>query len=666
MSIEEFEVILKELPNLKAPGVSGSRIKKLTELAISNVSDESKIVQKLYIQCKATPSTHKLGILYVIDSIVRAYVEECKKLNLSINEDANDGTFASGVYKISTIIENLIDDSMVSILDSKQREKIGKLVDIWERAGTFDGSIIKSIRSKYFKTTTPPGSPPPSIVGTGTTGTTRTTETTEINSNASNNVASNSNSGTNNNSPKPNLADPNAILQALVSLNGGNSALNSGGSGTTSVMPSSSNGSSLEQQKAAASAFLNNNTGNNNGNIQQPTNLADPNAIFNMLQQMNPHQPLKTSKPEPRRGRHEDNNNFSRRSRSRSPSLNNNSNNNINIINGNHTDDDFRQRETPEVYERNVPGTAHYRPRHFSYDNSIPAGSIKVMSRTLFIGGVPTYMDERELASVLRPYAEVQSVILNNERKHAFVKVYSRAEAESVIQSFNKNGNLALRTRWGVGFGPRDCCDYQHGVSIIPIARLTDADKRWIVSAEWGGTGGEPLVPGLCIDEPDIEIGAGVSSKAISRKMPTNSARNGPRSNRPGEPLENVVRASFMENNNFGNANGGNGNGFMSNNINNPLQNLFQPQQAGQPLNFNSPPQGSIAPNLNPNSGMGGGSSNVNSIMQSLAAMVNNSSSNDNSRAAPVQQQQHQQAPPQTNGLTPELAKLLEQMNKSN
>lgn len=72
---------------------------------------------------------------------------------------------------------------------------------------------------------------------------------------------------------------------------------------------------------------------------------------------------------------------------------------------------------------------------------------------------------------------------------------------------------LRFKTRWGVGFGPRDCSDYSTGVSVIPIDRLTDADLKWVSSAEYGGTGGKPLATGLVMEEPDIEIGAGVSSK---------------------------------------------------------------------------------------------------------------------------------------------------------
>lgn len=56
---------------------------------------------------------------------------------------------------------------------------------------------------------------------------------------------------------------------------------------------------------------------------------------------------------------------------------------------------------------------------------------------------------------------------------------------------------------------------------MIPIDRLTEADQRWMVSAEYGGTGGDPLEGGMCVEEPDIEIGQGVSSKGATwRRFP--------------------------------------------------------------------------------------------------------------------------------------------------
>ncbi len=90
-----------------------------------------------------------------------------------------------------------------------------------------------------------------------------------------------------------------------------------------------------------------------------------------------------------------------------------------------------------------------------------------------------------------------------------------------------------MQTRWGVGFGPRDCSDYATGISVIPIHRLTEADRKWMLTAPYGGSGGKPVATGLVVEEPDIEIGAGVSSKAISRRMQTDKGgANGPKSTR--------------------------------------------------------------------------------------------------------------------------------------
>jgi protein NRD1 len=53
---------------------------------------------------------------------------------------------------------------------------------------------------------------------------------------------------------------------------------------------------------------------------------------------------------------------------------------------------------------------------------------------------------------------------------------------------------------------------------VIPIERLTDADRKWMLTAEYGGTGGKPIQSGMVVEEPDIEIGAGVSSKGETRE----------------------------------------------------------------------------------------------------------------------------------------------------
>ncbi|CUM68306.1 uncharacterized protein PRCAT00006028001 [Priceomyces carsonii] len=550
--VGEFENTLREIPTLKAPGISGSRIKKLTDIAVKNVHDESKLITTLYSNCKAVPSAYKLSTLYVVDSIVRVYVDEARKNNQEINASAPEGTYAAGVFRISELIESLVDDTLDLMISNSQRVKVGKLVDIWERAETFKPEIIQRIRTKHFASTTPPGSPPRiSVEPVKPTNASNQSDSTSILLALASLAKSNSNSNTPNPAPAVTAEPPsnaNNILSQLSALAGGNHNGNANNSNTMNnskpAPPAAAGLPPVPQVRPQAG----------------PPNGQNEQYIFKMLQQMQgngaslpqiPHQNMHDS----RRGRDDNASGYSRRNRSRSPNRFGQGGRRerspprqqgMNNFSPNQMQNQMQNQPQIPTSEMNMPGTPHYRPRNVGFDQSLPQGSFKVLSRTLFIGGVPRSMDEAELASVLRPYAEVQSVILNSERKHAFVKVYSRREAEQVITSFNKDNSLPLRTRWGVGFGPRDCCNYQHGISIIPIQRLTDADKSWVVQAQWGGTGGQPLLSGMVIDEPDIEIGAGISSKAMSKKMPTNSARNGPKSNKPGEPDEDYVKTTLI------------------------------------------------------------------------------------------------------------------------
>lgn len=632
-AVEQFDSILKELPTLKAPGVSGTRIKNLTDLAVKNVSEESNLITTLYSACKATPSSHKLGALYVVDSVVRVYMDEAKKRGETVDSLAPQGTFAAGVYKIGELVESLIDDAMELLINASTNVKIGKLVDIWERAQTFSPEKIANIRKKHFTSTTPPNSPPgkkaalpppPTSAKTNDSGSillalaslAKTTPTPPTDSptplqaapakdNATNILSQLSALAGNSANPvnlppaqnvqpsQPGQPNKEYIFSMLQQMQGGQQQ-GQGPNGQPNHMPSMPNLPNVPNMP-------------NMSNLPNMPNMPSIPNIPN--QQQMPGMPQMQQGPPMgmQNGGYNQNSNsygrgreeyggYSRRNRSRSPPRgrfdggNNGGFERPGFDRGGHEPQggadphskSLSHGFSPAEGEQNVPGAPHYRPRNVGFDNTMPQGSFKVMSRTLFIGGVPRGMDERQLASHLRPYAEVQSVILNSERRHAFVKVYSRKEAEQVVASFNKDGALPLRTRWGVGFGPRDCCNYQHGISIIPIQRLTDADRAWVVQAQWGGTGGQPLVSGIVIDEPDIEIGTGISSKAMSKKMPTNSARNGPKSNRPGELDEQFARTSQM----------GGQQEYMSYALgNNPLTGLFNNQPAQQGYQ-QMPPQG--------------------------------------------------------------------------
>lgn len=75
-----------------------------------------------------------------------------------------------------------------------------------------------------------------------------------------------------------------------------------------------------------------------------------------------------------------------------------------------------------------------------------------------------------------------------------------------------------------------------------------------MLTAEYGGSGGRAIETGLVVEEPDIEIGAGVSSKAISRRMQTDkSGHHGPRSTRSGRDEDRDDLGRWRRNNNSNN-----------------------------------------------------------------------------------------------------------------
>ena len=56
---------------------------------------------------------------------------------------------------------------------------------------------------------------------------------------------------------------------------------------------------------------------------------------------------------------------------------------------------------------------------------------------------------------------------------------------------------------------------------------------KWLLTAEYGGTGGQKVEGGMVLEEPDIEIGAGVSSKAMSKRvMPETGSQGTPKRQR--------------------------------------------------------------------------------------------------------------------------------------
>jgi hypothetical protein len=68
------------------------------------------LIQKIYTHFKKTPGTHKLGVLYVVDSVTRQWVEAARKAGQPSGSAAPDGTFAAGVNRVTELLPVLMTD----------------------------------------------------------------------------------------------------------------------------------------------------------------------------------------------------------------------------------------------------------------------------------------------------------------------------------------------------------------------------------------------------------------------------------------------------------------------------------------------------------------------------------------------------------------------------
>lgn len=65
---------------------------------------------KIFTHFKRTPGTHKLGVLYVIDSVTRQWVEHARKAGDIPAPAASDGSFAAGVNHVTQMLPSIMTD----------------------------------------------------------------------------------------------------------------------------------------------------------------------------------------------------------------------------------------------------------------------------------------------------------------------------------------------------------------------------------------------------------------------------------------------------------------------------------------------------------------------------------------------------------------------------
>ena len=112
-----------------------------------SLQQEAVLIQKIYAQFKKAENAKKLGVLYCLDSVTRQWQSQAGRLKQQIGHGAPDGTFGAAVAHVSELLPALMHD-IIAVIPAEQREKLQKLINIWESAGTFPSSQLRSFSAK--------------------------------------------------------------------------------------------------------------------------------------------------------------------------------------------------------------------------------------------------------------------------------------------------------------------------------------------------------------------------------------------------------------------------------------------------------------------------------------------------------------------------------------
>lgn len=80
----------------------------------ASLQSETVLIQRVYTHFKKAPASHKLGVLYVVDSVTRAWVEQARKAGQTFGPSAPDGTFAAGVNRVTELLPSFMTDILTN------------------------------------------------------------------------------------------------------------------------------------------------------------------------------------------------------------------------------------------------------------------------------------------------------------------------------------------------------------------------------------------------------------------------------------------------------------------------------------------------------------------------------------------------------------------------
>ena len=96
------------------------------DLSVSPQS-ETVLIQRIFTHFKKAPASYKLGVLYVVDSVTRAWVEQARKAGQNFGSSAADGTFAAGVNHVTELLPSFMTDILTNCPEEQKVRFLEKL-----------------------------------------------------------------------------------------------------------------------------------------------------------------------------------------------------------------------------------------------------------------------------------------------------------------------------------------------------------------------------------------------------------------------------------------------------------------------------------------------------------------------------------------------------------
>jgi protein NRD1 len=125
---------------------------------------------------------------------------------------------------------------------------------------------------------------------------------------------------------------------------------------------------------------------------------------------------------------------------------------------------EYRQRSPPRR-QPSPPRNSYGNSKYIEWDTTLPRDHIRVLSRTLFVGGAGG--TEGEIRSIFSRFGQVQTCIVNLEKRHAFVKMLTRPDAVHAKEGMDNLQDPVAQSK------ARQVCKTTH-----PARLYTDSCRR--------------------------------------------------------------------------------------------------------------------------------------------------------------------------------------------